>query len=56
MIKDGIYIGQGFRGKFLDGIGVGSCTAGCTEHIKGCPPSARDILNFLEKTLTGVKD
>jgi uncharacterized protein (DUF362 family) len=52
MIKDGIYIGQGFRGKSLDGIGVGSCTAGCTENIKGCPPSAMDILNFLEKTLT----
>lgn len=50
-IKDKIYIGQGFRGQELDGIGIGSCTSKCTRNLKGCPPSAIDILEFLEEQI-----
>jgi hypothetical protein len=49
--KDGarIKIGQGFRGKKVGGIGVGKCTAGCDRSLKGCPPSAADIVAFLRE-------
>ena len=42
-----IKVGQGFRGKKLDGVGVGDCTAGCARHQPGCPPKAEEILAFL---------
>jgi uncharacterized protein (DUF362 family) len=44
-----IKIGQGFRGKKAGGIGVGKCTAGCDRSLKGCPPSAADIVAFLRE-------
>lgn len=46
--KKSICIGQGYRGQ--EGrIGIGNCT-GCFEHsLKGCPPKAIDIVEFLEK-------
>lgn len=50
-IKDNIYIGQGFRGQEMDGIGIGSCTSKCSKNIKGCPPSAKDIMEFLEEQI-----
>jgi uncharacterized protein (DUF362 family) len=53
MIKDSIYIGQGFRGKPINGIGIGRCTTECAKNINGCPPAAKDILNFLEKIIEG---
>ncbi|MEA4966297.1 MAG: DUF362 domain-containing protein [Oscillospiraceae bacterium] len=43
-----ICIGQGYRGQ-TGQIGVGSCTSGCACHLNGCPPTAKDILAFLEK-------
>lgn len=45
---DKIKIGQGFKGKRLNGLGVGSCTAGCERFVKGCPPKASDIIEMLE--------
>lgn len=43
-----INIGQGFRGK--EGIlGCGNCTCGCDYHVKGCPPKAVDIADFLKQ-------
>ena len=45
-------IGQGFRGTFCSdekNIGIGSCTGGFAHNIPGCPPSAQDILNYLQK-------
>ena len=45
--REKIKIGQGFAGKKLDGIGVGKCTSGCRAYVKGCPPSALDIVEFL---------
>lgn len=51
-IKDKIYIGQHFRGqKSEKGLGIGSCTAGFSRHIKGCPPSAGDIIDLLEDNI-----
>ncbi|MDL2220053.1 DUF362 domain-containing protein [Eubacteriales bacterium OttesenSCG-928-N14] len=43
-----IHIGQGYRGRQVNGIGVGNCTAGCSRYLPGCPPSAADILRFLQ--------
>lgn len=49
-IKEKIYIGQHYKGKTLDtGIGIGSCTKGCPNYVAGCPPTARDILRYLQK-------
>jgi uncharacterized protein (DUF362 family) len=42
-----IHVGQGFQGRVLSGIGVGSCASGCSASLPGCPPAARDILDFL---------
>lgn len=42
-------IGQGWRGKRPEGIGVGECAKGATgKRIPGCPPSALDIVKGLE--------
>jgi len=43
-----IKIGQGYKDKTSGGIGVGNCTSGCANHVKGCPPSAVEIVKFLE--------
>jgi len=42
-----ICVGQGFRGKGGEGLGVGDCAAGFARHVGGCPPRAVDILPFL---------
>ncbi len=44
-----ILIGQGYRGISTGGIGVGTCTAKCGCSLPGCPPSAREMVKFLEK-------
>jgi len=44
-----ICIGQGFKGKDGGGcLGIGSCTQGFKNHVKGCPPKAVDILALLD--------
>ncbi|CUH92098.1 hypothetical protein SD1D_0546 [Herbinix luporum] len=45
---DRIKIGQGFKGKKIKGLGVGQCTSGCEQYVKGCPPKASDIIKILE--------
>jgi len=42
-----ICIGQGFKGKSGEGLGVGICTQGFSKCIKGCPPKATDIIKAL---------
>ena len=42
-----IYIGQGFKGKSGDGLGIGSCARGFTLCVPGCPPTATDIIKGL---------
>jgi len=48
-LQEKLYIGQNFRNKRHDGIGIGSCTSGFDKCVKGCPPKARDIVEFLER-------
>lgn len=40
-------IGQGFEGKQGAGVGIGGCTRGLERFCDGCPPSARQVLDFL---------
>ena len=42
-----ICVGQGFKGK-NGRIGCGNCTLGFDKFIKGCPPSAVDILELIK--------
>lgn len=44
-----ILIGQGYKGQNLEGIGIGNCTSKCNYYVKGCPPSAIQIIKFLEE-------
>jgi len=52
-IKEPILIGQGYKNNTStpSGLGIGSCTAGCDRYLKGCPPSALAIVQFLEANL-----
>ena len=42
-----IHIGQGFKGKHGEGLGIGNCARGFTKSCLGCPPKATDIMNAL---------
>jgi len=42
-----IHIGQGFKKRYGDGIGVGNCAHGFTNCTVGCPPKATDIIDML---------
>lgn len=46
-----LYIGQGYRGKEIDGVGVGvgMCCSKASICVRGCPPSAEDILRVLDE-------
>lgn len=46
-----ICIGQGFRGHEEKGIGIGNCTAKFRPHLPGCPPSAKEIVDFLSSRI-----
>jgi len=48
-----INIGQGFKGKCVEGIGIGNCADGCTKNVNGCPPTALRIYNFLCEEIKG---
>ena len=43
-----IACGQGWKGKTME-IGSGVCCSGAKHSVKGCPPSAADILAMLER-------
>lgn len=42
-----VSIGQGFKGE-TGTYGIGSCTCNFDHYVKGCPPKASDILEFLK--------
>ncbi|HHW30275.1 MAG TPA: DUF362 domain-containing protein [Clostridiaceae bacterium] len=48
LLKDKLYIGQGYKGKTFKGIGIGNCAKGGDIYVKGCPPSAGDILKVIQ--------
>lgn len=52
LIKDPIAIGQAFRGE-CGKVGVGQCTSGFSCTVKGCPPSAADMVRFLRSNVIG---
>lgn len=47
--KTTIAIGQGWRGKPFNGVGVGRCCNGATVQVQGCPPTAEAIAKVLEE-------
>lgn len=49
MIRSKLFIGQYFKDKQFDGIGIGSCTMGFSKCVRGCPPKAKDIVDYLER-------
>jgi uncharacterized protein (DUF362 family) len=44
-----IHIGQGYRGKSGTGIGVGACARGFAVSVRGCPPTAREIIEAIAR-------
>jgi uncharacterized protein (DUF362 family) len=50
-LKEKLYIGQNFKKKQHNGLGIGACTSGFAKCVKGCPPKARDIVEYLEGEL-----
>lgn len=50
-INERIHIGQGFKGVKGKGIGIGICTKGFEKNLLGCPPKAKDIVEFLKNCL-----
>ncbi|MCP4678877.1 MAG: DUF362 domain-containing protein [Deltaproteobacteria bacterium] len=48
-LKGRISIGQGFAGKTGKGIGIGTCAEGLSHSLRGCPPTARRIVEYLMK-------
>ncbi|MFW5995958.1 MAG: DUF362 domain-containing protein [Halanaerobiaceae bacterium] len=44
-----IYIGQGYHGRELNGLGIGRCLNGASTFIGGCPPETGNIVNFLRR-------
>lgn len=46
-IDERIHIGQGYKNKGGRGIGIGACTGNFEKSLPGCPPRAKDIVDFL---------
>jgi Uncharacterized conserved protein len=46
-----IAIGQGWKGKVFDGLGIGRCCDCASKQVKGCPPTA----DAIAAALTGKK-
>ena len=44
-----IFIGQGFRGKSINGFGIGNCCMGADNSIKGCPTSPDAIIDWFRR-------
>ena len=48
-VNQDIAIGQGWRGKASSGLGIGNCCRMFKSHIKGCPPTAAEVSDFLRE-------
>lgn len=44
-----IAIGQGWKGKAFEGIGIGRCCDRASVQVKGCPPTAEEIAAVLAR-------
>ena len=47
--REPIAIGQGWKGVAFDGLGVGACCNCASRQVPGCPPTAEQILAYLEQ-------
>lgn len=54
-IKEDIHIGQGYKEKSLEGLGIGICTRNFESFVPGCPPRAREIIRFIEDQIDNAK-
>ena len=45
-----IIIGQGWKGKKFDGLGIGNCCAGAAACVRGCPPTAKAVADALRSS------
>lgn len=48
-----ICIGQGFKDRTFDGLGIGKCCKGASKCVMGCPPTAQQIADALEDLAWG---
>ena len=46
-----IIIGQGWKGKRFEGLGIGNCCAGARTCVKGCPPTAKAVADALRSVV-----
>lgn len=46
-IDERIRIGQGYKNEGGRGVGIGVCTGNFEKSLSGCPPRAKDIVDFL---------
>ena len=44
-----IYIGQGWQGRQIDGLGIGRCCSGAARCVMGCPPTSTAVAQALEE-------
>ena len=44
-----IAIGQSWRGKSFEGVGIGNCCKNASAFCPGCPPSAAQVADFLRE-------
>jgi hypothetical protein len=51
-VKEKIYIGQGYRDRSPDGIGIGRCCKDAKICIMGCPPAADTIVEEFRSFMT----
>ena len=47
-LPETVCIGQGFKKKTSDELGVGDCLCGCSSFVPGCPPDPHEIFNYLK--------
>ncbi len=47
-LPETIRIGQGFKKKAIDGLGVGDCLSRCSFFVPGCPPKPSIIADYLK--------
>lgn len=47
--REEIYIGQGWKNRPLDGLGIGRCCSGAPDCVMGCPPTAEAVARKLEE-------
>ena len=48
-VREIVSIGQGFKGKELQGLGIGKCCARAERCARGCPPTAAEVLRLLRE-------